>query len=169
MHTYNKVRYWLFQLTARGWTLPVPRQNLICMTLTSWGGKCNTLSVQTWHRVVSRVIVNQCNGLYINCTTVKLVVHITNSVYCVLVEAAGLYTYNKVRYWLLQLCAWAGTFSVPPRNHLWMSITYCGAYWHTLRVLIYHRVGPSVVVNQSSGMYINCTTAKLLVCIANTI
>ena len=38
------------------------------------------------------------SNLYINCTILKLVVHITNIVRTVLVQAASLYTYNKVRY-----------------------------------------------------------------------
>ena len=38
------------------------------------------------------------SNLYINCTTLKLVVHITNIICSVLVQAASLYTYNKVRY-----------------------------------------------------------------------
>ena len=37
------------------------------------------------------------SNLYINCTTLKLVVRITNIVRSVLVKAANLYTYNKVR------------------------------------------------------------------------
>ena len=36
--------------------------------------------------------------MYINCTTLKLVEHITNTVGSVIVQAAGLYTHNKVRY-----------------------------------------------------------------------
>ena len=39
-----------------------------------------------------------CSGLYINCTTPKLVVHITNTICSVLVQTAALYTYNKVVY-----------------------------------------------------------------------
>ena len=38
------------------------------------------------------------SGLYINCTTLKLVVHITNTVRSVLGQAAALYTYKNVRY-----------------------------------------------------------------------
>ena len=38
------------------------------------------------------------SNLYINCTTVKLVVRITNVVSSVMFQAAGLYTYNKVMY-----------------------------------------------------------------------
>ena len=42
--------------------------------------------------------LEHCSNLYINCTTFKIVVHITNVVLSVLVQAASLYTYNKVRY-----------------------------------------------------------------------
>ena len=41
--------------------------------------------------------LEHCSNLYINCTTVKLV-RITNVVSSVQFQAAGLYTYNKVRY-----------------------------------------------------------------------
>ena len=44
------------------------------------------------------VVQNQCIGLYINCTTLKLVVHIINTICSVLVQTAALYTYNKVMY-----------------------------------------------------------------------
>ena len=42
--------------------------------------------------------LEHCSNLYFNCATMKLVVHITNIVRSVLVQAAGLYTYNKVKY-----------------------------------------------------------------------
>ena len=42
--------------------------------------------------------LQHCSSLYINCTTLKLVMHITNLVCSVLVQAESLYTYNKVRY-----------------------------------------------------------------------
>ena len=38
------------------------------------------------------------SNLYINCTTLKLVVLITNIILSVLVQTASLYTYNNVRY-----------------------------------------------------------------------
>ena len=37
-------------------------------------------------------------GLYINCTTLKLDVHITYTASSVLVQEGCLYTYDKVRY-----------------------------------------------------------------------
>ena len=42
-----------------------------------------------------------CGGLYINCTTLKLVSYITYTAWSVMIQAASLDSYNKVRYWLL--------------------------------------------------------------------
>ena len=47
-----------------------------------------------------------CSGLYINCTTLKLVVWITYTEWSVIIQAASLYTYNKERYWLLKTRWW---------------------------------------------------------------
>ena len=44
------------------------------------------------------VVSNTRSGLYIKCTTLKLIVHITNTICSVLVQTAALYTYNKVMY-----------------------------------------------------------------------
>ena len=37
------------------------------------------------------------SGLYINCTTLKLLVYITYTAWSVMVQSASLYTYNKIR------------------------------------------------------------------------
>ena len=50
----------------------------------------------TYTKVTLTVIVKHCSGLYTNCTTVKLGVHIANMVWSILVQRDGLYTYNKV-------------------------------------------------------------------------
>ena len=42
------------------------------------------------------VVQNQRSDVYINCTTLKLVVDITNTVCSVLVQAEGLYTYRRI-------------------------------------------------------------------------
>ena len=55
----------------------------------------------------TQVCLEHRSNLYINCTTLKFLLHITNIVWSVLIQAASLYTYNKVRYWLYKLGAWA--------------------------------------------------------------
>ena len=50
----------------------------------------------TYSKVSPRVVVNHCSGLYTNRTTIKLVVHIANMVWNILVQRDSLYTYNKV-------------------------------------------------------------------------
>ena len=42
------------------------------------------------------------SGLYINCTTLKLVVCIIFSAWSVMVLKESLYIYNNLRYWLLK-------------------------------------------------------------------
>ena len=42
------------------------------------------------------------SGLYINCTTLKLLVYIIYNPWSVMVQLASLYTYNKDRYWLFK-------------------------------------------------------------------
>ena len=42
------------------------------------------------------------SGLYINCTTLKLVVYITYTVQSVILQEVSLENYNKVRYLLLE-------------------------------------------------------------------
>ena len=49
-------------------------------------------------KVWTQVCLEHRSNLYINCTTLKLVVHIKNLLWSVLVQAAGLYTNNKVMY-----------------------------------------------------------------------
>ena len=58
----------------------------------------------------TQVCLEHRSNLYINCTTLYLVVHITNFVWSVLVQAASLYTYNNFRYWLYKLNVWASNW-----------------------------------------------------------
>ena len=50
----------------------------------------------TYSKVSLRVVVNHHSGLYTNCKTLKLVMHIANMVWSILVQRDGLYTYNWV-------------------------------------------------------------------------
>ena len=58
-------------------------------------------SLYTYNKVMYWLLKTR-SVLYINCTTLKLVVYITYSERSVMVQAVSLYTYNKVRYWLLK-------------------------------------------------------------------
>ena len=61
-------------------------------------------------KVWTQVCLEHRSNLYINCTTLKLVVHISNIILSVLVQAASLYTYNNVNYWLYKVSAWASNW-----------------------------------------------------------
>ena len=111
LYTYNKAKYWLFKLSAWAWTFTLSVWNLPNVTITSCRVSFHTLSMCTKCRVCCRVASNQRSAMYINCTILKLVVHSTNKVWSVLFQAALLYTYNKVRYWLFILSAWVWTFT----------------------------------------------------------
>ena len=50
--------------------------------------------IQGW----TKGCLEHCSNMYFTCTTLKVVVHITNLVLSVLVQAECLYTYNKFRY-----------------------------------------------------------------------
>ena len=50
----------------------------------------------TYFKVSLMVVVNHHSGLYTNCTTLKLLMHIANMEWSILMQRDGLYTYNKV-------------------------------------------------------------------------
>ena len=58
-------------------------------------------SLYTYDKVMYWLLKTR-SVLYINCSTLKLVVYITYTAWSVMFPAESLYTYNKVRYWLLK-------------------------------------------------------------------
>ena len=62
---------------------------------------CNSVhgcehTLYTYSKVSLRLVVNHRSSLYTNCTTLKLVMHIANMVWSILVQRDDLYTYNMV-------------------------------------------------------------------------
>ena len=68
---------------------------------TIWIVMVQAASLYTYNKLRYRLLETR-SVLYINCTTLKLVVYITYTSRSVMVQAAGFYTYNKVRCWLLK-------------------------------------------------------------------
>ena len=58
-------------------------------------------SLYTYNKVMYWLLKTR-SVLYINCTTLKLVVYINYAAWSVMFPAESLYTYNKDRYWLLK-------------------------------------------------------------------
>ena len=99
--------------------------------------------------------LEHCNNLYINCAALKLVVHISNIVLSVLVQAASLYTYNKVRYWLYKLVRGRQTECTTKKHY----------DTNTMRSIMVNIMGPYLIngwtqgcLEHRSNLYINCTT-----------
>ena len=80
----------------------VQQWNLSCKIPIAHAVLCSKQQVCTPTTRLGHDYQKPSKGLYINCTTLKLVVYNTYTSWSVMVQVDGLYTYNKVRYWLLK-------------------------------------------------------------------
>ena len=95
---------------------------------------------------------------YINCTTLKLVLHVTYIICSVLILRVCLYSYNYIFLGLLQLISGACTSTLPLQNLFCMLLISCGAYLYKEHVCTRTTVRLRVNVVNRRCLY---TTVKL--------